>query len=628
MENSKPHVLLVEDKEDHVELILNAFESSGGEICLSVVRNFSDARRRLDKFVPDLVIASCVLPDGKGVELLPGKKDRISFPLLILDEVGNTQVAVEVIKQGAVDYRVKTKDTLTRLPVICEKILCEWGHNQTQKLPLSLSNIIRQMPFSVMVTDRGGNIEYVNPKFVQMTGYTLEDSVGRNPRFLKSGKVFPKVYKDMWKTISSGKEWRGGFCNRKRSGELYWESATISPVRNMEGTITHFVAVKEDITEQKKTEEKLFQSEKLKALGIMVSGIAHEFNNILAIIKGYAQFLEMYRRNESELKAGLHMISKASDDGAVLVRRMSDFVTADGSSMWFEAVDINELIKHAIEYLMPKWKIEAHDKGISYHSDTTDLRKVPSVKGSPSELREVLINIINNAFEAMPNGGTISFESWGKGEKVFVSISDTGKGMSEEVQRRLFDPFFTTRMPKGTGLGMSAAYGILKKHHGEIGVESTIGVGSKITLELGSTRKAPHSIITTRSTDEDIRQLYVLVVDSDQESRHDLDEFFTKKEHRVKCVGNINKAVRLFEKENFDLVLLDVSLKWDYTAMELIKYLDSLDEKPIIGLIDDGRDQAEFVIREHLKEEFVIRKPFDFTELSITLHLLFGNSGK
>ncbi|MDR4505007.1 MAG: response regulator [Candidatus Scalindua sp.] len=632
MENNKILVMLVEDKENHIELIRNVFESVKGEISLAVARNLADARSRLNNGIPDLVITSWVLPDGKGIELLPAKKERIPFPLLVLDEHGDHQVAVGVMKLGAVDYRVKAEGTITDLPLICQEILREWSdklaRKKIQQQILTLSNVVQQIPYSIIIADSRGNIEYVNPRFTQMTGYTLEESIGKNPRFLQSGKLSQNVYKSMWKTIASGNEWRGGFCNRKKSGELYWESATISPIRNREGEVTHFVAVKEDITEQKKVEQKLFQSEKLKALGIMVSGVAHEFNNILAIIKGYAQFLEMYHRNKSELKVGLHTISKASDDGAAIVRRMKDFVTADGSSIWFESVDINELIKHAIDYLMPKWKMMASDKGISYHVDMKCLKKVPPVKGTPSELREVLINIINNALEAMPNGGSLSFRSWGEGKKVFVSISDTGRGMSEGVQKRMFDPFFTTRMPEGTGLGMSAVYGIIKRHNGEISVESQLGVGSTITLELSATKKTVNSIISPRSIHGDISPLYVLVVENEQETCNVLDKFFTKKGHNVKCINDSEGAVELLKKEKFDLVLLDMALKGEGNGVDVIQFLDSLDKRPKIGFMTDWRGKAGVMKGEQVQEDFVLRKPFDFSELSITIHVLFSNWGK
>ncbi|GJQ58872.1 MAG: response regulator [Candidatus Scalindua sp. AMX11] len=632
MENSKTLVLLVEDKENHIESVRKVFKLGCERIRLDVVRNLADARTHLKKFTPHLVIASYVLPDGKGIDLLSTHKARVPFPLLVLDKHGDTEVAVDVIKRGAVDYRVKSEQTLSDLPHICEKILREWGENRAQnrihKQILVLSSVIQQISYSIIITDRSGDIEYVNPKFTQITGYTLEESIGKNPRFLKSGKLSPNIYQDMWKTIMSGKEWRGGFCNRKKSSELYWESAIISPIRDREGAITHFVAVKEDITEQKRTEEKLFQSEKLKSLGIVVSGIAHEFNNILAIIKGYAQFLEMYHQNESELKVGLSTISKASDDGAAIVRRMKDFVTADGSSMWFESVDINELIKHSIDYLMPKWKMIARGKGIGYKVDMKSLKDVSAVKGTPSELREVLINIINNALEAMPNGGTLSFRSWGKGKKVFVAISDTGRGMSEEVQKRMFDPFFTTRMPEGTGLGMSAVYGIIKRHNGEVSVESQLGVGSTILLELQATHKTVHSIISPRSINDEIGPLYVLVVEDEQETCQLLDKFFTKKGHNVKCVNSRNGAVELLKKEKFDLVLINVALKGDGEGGDLVKVFDSLDKRPKIGFMIDWRDKAKFMKSEHLKEDFVLRKPFDFSELSITIHVLFSNLGK
>ena len=629
MDKSKTLVLLVEDREDHVDSIRRVFESRVGQIHLEVARNLADAQTSLKKIIPHLVISNYALPDGKGTDLLPAKKERITFPLLVLADGGDERIAVEVMKRGAMDYRVKSERILTEIPLICEKILHEWSSvlvdKQKQEQILKLAGVVQQSPYAILITDKKGNIEYVNSKFIQLTGYTLDDSVGKNPRFLNSGKIVPVVYKNLWETIKSGREWQGGFCNKKKNGKLYWESASISPIKNIEGAITHFVAFKKDITEQKRRKEKLLQSEKLKSLGIMISGIAHEFNNILAIIKGYAQFLDMHHGNESEFKEGLRMISKASDDGASIVRRMKDFLTADGGTLWFESVDINELIKHTIDYLMPKWKVMSRVRGTGYQIDTKGLQDVPAVKGSPSELREVLVNIINNALEAMADGGTLSFRTLSKGSSVFVEISDTGKGMSEEVQKRMFDPFFTTRMPEGTGLGMSAVYGIIKRHHGEISVESELGKGTTITLEMRATKKARNSIISPRKSQEiNVRNLRVLVLEKEKEICGVLDRFFSKKGHNVKCVNSYTEAIKLLSTENFDLLLYG-SANHEVSEAGIIKVLESLVPKPKIGVITGWGENIELLKSENVRADFIIRKPFDFSELSITINILFSD---
>lgn len=149
-----------------------------------------------------------------------------------------------------------------------------------------LYHALKYSPVTVVITDIEGSIEYANQKFVQLTDYSIEEAIGNNPRILKSGETPPEVYKELWCTIKSGNEWKGEFCNKKKNGELYWEAVSISPDKDDKGVIKNFIAVKDDITERRKMEAALSQSEKLKSIGTITAGISHEFNNLLAIISG------------------------------------------------------------------------------------------------------------------------------------------------------------------------------------------------------------------------------------------------------------------------------------------------------------------------------------------------------
>lgn len=357
------------------------------------------------------------------------------------------------------------------------------AEEQIRKLYLA----VEHSPCTVVITNTRGCIEYVNPKFTQLTGYSSEEAIGENPRMLKSGKTPPEVYERLWKTILSGNDWRGEFCNKKKNGELYWESVSISPIKDAGEIITHFVAVKEDVTERKLFEEKLRQSEKLKAMSVITSGVAHEFNNILAIIQGNAQLLELGFQDEKELKDGLKIICKATRDGSDIARRMREFTRAEEkatSNSGVEVLDITALVLETIGPEKTKCEYMGNTKGISYHFNTEGLKRVSPIRGNPLELMEVFVNIINNALEAMPEGGNLSFSSCEKDGNIHVTVSDTGKGMSEDVLKKIFDPFFTTRLPEGSGLGMSVAYGIIKRIGGRINVESELGKGSDITVVL------------------------------------------------------------------------------------------------------------------------------------------------
>jgi signal transduction histidine kinase len=213
-------------------------------------------------------------------------------------------------------------------------------------------------------------------------------------------------------------------------------------------------------------EEVLLQSEKLKAMGMITAGIAHDFNNILAVISSSTQIIEMDNEDNKELIHWLRTIIKASDDGAEIVRKMRMFTMQEEGASMLLSVDIKGVLEQAIDFVKPRWMNIAKAGGIDYGIDDDGIMDVPLIMGNESELREVFINIMNNAMDAMKKGGCLSFRAWQNEKNIFVSVSDTGEGMSEEVKKRLFEPFYTTKRESGSGLGMSMSYGIIERHGG------------------------------------------------------------------------------------------------------------------------------------------------------------------
>jgi PAS domain S-box-containing protein len=370
-----------------------------------------------------------------------------------------------------------------------------------------------------------------------------------------------------------------------------------------------------DITERKKMEEALLQSEKMRAMGVMTSGVAHEFNNILGIISANAQLMEEKNGDDKELTEALRTICRVAEDGANIVDRMYEFINVKKDASKFVKVDMRNLVKQVIDFTMPRWKNMAQAKGITYDINKEGLKSVPPLFGNPSELREVLVNIINNALDAMPAGGCISFGTWREDGTVYVSISDTGKGMSEEVKRKLFDPFFTTKRPKGSGLGMSVTYGIITRHDGKIDVESKVGKGSTFTLKLPMPLETVHPVVKPeRNREIKVKNLNILVVDDEQDMCETLSNFFIKEGHKVKSVNSGTDGISLLKSEDFDLILCDLVMP-NVTGRDVIKALDTLDKRPKVGLITGWRYEMEDVEKEDLKVDFVMRKPFKLSEI-------------
>jgi two-component system cell cycle sensor histidine kinase/response regulator CckA len=363
-------------------------------------------------------------------------------------------------------------------------------HRHAEEELRILYRAVEQSPSSIVITDAKGTIEYVNPKFTEVTGYTFEEAKGQNPRILKSGYTAAEEYAKLWETILSGKEWRGEFYNKKKNGEQFWEFASISPVRDSSGTITHFLAVKEDITQRKLLEQQLYHARKMESLGTLASGIAHDFNNILGIILGYASMLrEKYLGPE---KSGVYLdsIVKAAERGAGLVRQILTF--ARKSEFKLELVDVNSIIGELTTMLG-----ETFPKTISL---SLQLEKaLPPLSVDRTQIHQALLNLCVNARDAMADHGAISirtrlvrgkslaarFAVVSDANYVEISVSDTGSGIDETTKARIFEPFFTTKeVGKGTGLGLSVVFGVVEAHQGFVDVDSELGLGSTFRVYL------------------------------------------------------------------------------------------------------------------------------------------------
>ena len=388
------------------------------------------------------------------------------------------------------------------------------------------------------------------------------------------------------------------------------------------------VTLNKEITERKKMENALLQSEKLKSLGIITAGISHEFNNILNIISGKVQLLEVDYDDNSELKVELSDIMKAVDDGAAITDNMLKITKPGGSTSEYVPFYLNDLIKQSIEFTKPRWKNMAQAKGIDHFIDQKGMGNIPPLLCDPTEIREVFTNIINNALDALPDGGSISFCTWSKEDNLFASIADTGNGMAKEVKDHIFDPFFTTRCPEGTGLGMSMANGIITRHGGKIEVESELGKGTTFTLQFPTTNKVVCPTVAPEPEQEiNIKNLRILVVDDDQDICDILDKFLSRKGHKVKTVDNGADAIKIIKAEEFDLVLSDLAMP-NVNGYEVARAINKLKKRPKIGMITDWRDKLEQFDGADTKVDFVLKKPFKHTELIKHLDRLFGSDSK
>jgi len=363
--------------------------------------------------------------------------------------------------------------------------------NRAEESLRKLSQAIEQSPVSIVITDASGAIEFVNTKFTQLTGYAYAEAVGQNPRILKSGETPAEEYERLWKTIRSGGVWRGEFHNKKKNGELFWEHATIAPIKNTDNIITHYVAVKEDITERKKLEEQLRQAQKMEAIGTLAGGVAHDFNNILTAIMGYGSIMKMKMQPDDPQRASIDQILSFSKRAAHLAKSLLAFSRKQVMSLKPEGLDD---IVRSVEKLLRR--LIGEDVELSIQLSAGDLM----VLVDAGQIEQVLMNLATNARDAMPEGGTLAITTqekeldedfmkahgYGKpGTYALVTVSDSGSGMDEATREKIFEPFFTTKeLGRGTGLGLSIVYGIVKQHGGHIAVYSEPGKGTTFRIYL------------------------------------------------------------------------------------------------------------------------------------------------
>lgn len=381
-----------------------------------------------------------------------------------------------------------------------------------------LSAAVEQSPVSVVITDLDGNISYVNRKFTESTGYSAAEVLGKNPRILNSGYSPPEMYRTMWAAIREGREWRGEFRNRRKNGQLYWEAATISPITDADGSISHFLAVKEDITERLALEGELRQAQKLEAIGQLAAGIAHEINTPIQFISDNLTFLDdawagifrllessraampeqspedAARRARAEARCDLnflreevpHAIGQSLEGArrvAAIVRAMKEFSHPDlEEKVHF---DLNQGIASTITIACSEWKHVAEM--------VTDFDPgLPPVLCYPGDINQVVLNLIVNAGYAIrdrperADKGTIVVRTCRRGEFAEITVSDTGVGIPAEIQGRIFEPFFTTReVGSGTGQGLALAHTVIvRKHGGKIWFETEAGRGTRFFIHL------------------------------------------------------------------------------------------------------------------------------------------------
>ncbi len=359
------------------------------------------------------------------------------------------------------------------------------------------------------------------------------------------------------------------------------------------------------------------QRHRMEALGRMTMGVAHDLNNLLSGLVGHIELIkEKAARNDGDVESirpSINTIETTAEDGAALIEKLQRYIRED-TQKHFERVSLPGLIEDCITITQPYWYNEPRRQGIEIDVER-EFDDVPDVMGAPSELREVFVNLILNAVQAMPEGGTITFETFAtKQQAVCAQVTDTGIGMSEEVQENIFEPLFTTKGEQGTGMGLSASYGILQEHGGDIDVASEPGEGTTFTLTFPSADESEPRKESTETAPTETENVRVLVVDDEEMVRSIVTQLLSLNDHEVERASSGSEALSMFDDAHFDIVFTDFGMP-EMTGAELAHRLrEQAPDLPVV-LLTGYTDPEEAID----KVDDILSKPFKLEELEATI---------
>ena len=478
-----------------------------------------------------------------------------------------------------------------------------------------LNNILESARESIYAVDPCGRFKWCNSATLKGLGFQRSEFIGR-PLLDMVYEGDRQMVCEKLAAAFTGEPQTYEMRYFSHDGRLRYARVDNSPLV-VEGKTTGVLGIARDITEQKEERERAARADKLRALGQLASGVAHDFNNSLAAILGRAQLLRR-QVNDPALVRNLDIIQTAAEDAAATVRRIQTFARKSAVKE-FELLDVSSLLNDAIEITRTRWENEARLRGLEYQV-RLEAERGHNTYGSASELREVFVNLIVNAVDAMPRGGKLLIQCRRNDNRLQLQFSDNGMGMPDDVRQKIFEPFFSTKGAHGTGLGLSVSYSIIERHEGSISVITQVGRGSTFTIDLPAVKPDSSSTDDFERANETAR-LRILVVDDEKPVRETLAEMLVAVNHQVELAGSGQEAVEKMRRDAFDFVFTDLAMPdmdgWE-TARSIRKYWPNV---RIILVTGYGPMTTPPSGEERLVDA-IIGKPFDFTQVGSTLERL------
>ena len=637
------NVLLIEDNPGDGRLIREMLaEVRDTPVTVECVGRLATGLERLFAGGIDVVLLDLSLPDSQGLEtFVRAYTQAPQVAIIVLTGLADETLADRAVREGAQDYLVKGQvDGNLLIRSLRYAIGRKRAEAEVKKAQARLEHLLASSP-AIIYTNQGSAdfaTTFVSENLHSIMGYSplemLKDSKFW-PNHIHSEDV-PHVLPEIHRLIAEG----GGnieYRFQHWDGHYRWIQDTFTVISDESGQSVEIVGSWADITERKRAEEALVESnrrleealtelkttqrqvlqqERLRAVGQMASGIAHDFNNALMPILGYSELLldqPKHLDDKEKVAHYLHTINTAAQDAASVVRRLREFYRIRQENETFLPVDLNRLVEEAITLTQPRWKDQALASGITIGTKT-ELQPVPRAAGNEPELREVLTNLIFNAADAMPQGGTLTVRTRPEADRIVLEVSDTGTGMTEEVRQRCLEPFFSTKGERGTGLGLAMVYGTLQRHQGTIDIQSEPGKGTSflICLPVQTEEKAEGK---RREAEALAHPLHILVVEDEPPVRQVVVEYLTGDGHTVEAAANGREGLEKFHAAAwFDVVVTDRGMP-DMSGDQLAAAIKRVaPNKPVILLTGFG-DLMEASGEKPSGVDFIASKPVTMSAL-------------